>query len=390
MKRLKHLCSLPSADILAVLRRNDSRQQSQRRLEHDVRVNVVNLSNELTLQGYTVSEAAALLNLQPRTLRHWQAGGRNRVLQVHVLGRPLLRAAVAERNQVIDLLDELGPATGVPTLRACFPALARAELVDILRRYRRVWRKLHTELQHRLRWPIPGIVLAMDFTQAPRPIDGLYRYLFAVRDLASGNQLLWLPVAALTAEVVEHALAALFAEHGAPLVLKMDNGSAFLADPLKDFFSRAGVIPLFSPPYFPRYNGAAEAGIGSLKTRTEAQAVFQGHPGHWTWNDVATAQLQANATARPRGELGPTADDLWRTRPDLTPAQRHMFQATLDRRRSQARLECNKPQDESLSKCDQRALDRIAICRTLVELGYLFFSRRRIALPIKKRKVAKI
>jgi transposase InsO family protein len=274
-------------------------------------------------------------------------------------------------------------------LRDCFPDLARAELEDILRRYRRVWKKLHTQLLHRLRWPIPGRVWAMDFTEAPRPIDGLYPHLFAVRDLASGNQLLWLPVPDLTA-VVQRALASLFAIHGPPLVLKMDNGSAFLADDLQKFFTLVGVIPLFSPPYFPRYNGAAEAGIGSLKTRTEAQAVLQGHPGHWTWNDAATAQLQANATARPRSETGPTADDLWHDRTAITVSERELFQATLQRRRIEARLECSKPHDETLSKPEHRALDRKAISRTLVELGYLLFSRRRIALPIKKQKVTNI
>lgn len=230
----------------------------------------------------------------------------------------------------------------------------------------------------------------MDFTAAPRPIDGLYPHLFAVRDLASGNQLLWLPVPDLTAGVVQHALASLLVWHGAPLVLKMDNGSAFLADDLDYFFTRPGVIPLFSPPYFPRYNGAAEAGIGSLKTRTEAQASLQGHPGHWTWNDAAAAQLQANATARPRGERGSTADDLWCDRSAITTWERELFHATLRGHRIKARLECNKPHDEFLSKPDHRALDRKAICRTLVELGYLFFSRRRIALPIKKQKVTNI
>ena len=39
-----------------------------------------------------------------------------------------------------------------------------------------------------------GTVWAVDFAQAPQPIDGVYPYLLAVRDLASSKQLLWLPV----------------------------------------------------------------------------------------------------------------------------------------------------------------------------------------------------
>jgi hypothetical protein len=46
---------------------------------------------------------------------------------------------VHERNEVIELLDELGPGTGVPTLHTCFPSMARAELDDILKRYRSLW-----------------------------------------------------------------------------------------------------------------------------------------------------------------------------------------------------------------------------------------------------------
>src|SRR5262249_16544171 len=185
------LCGRQTENTPAVLRRNDSRQQSQRRLEHEVRVNVVNLSNELILQGYTVGDAADLLKLQSRTLRHWQAGCRNQVLQVHVLGRPLLRASVEERNQVIDLLHELGPPTGLPTCADASPPRPGGDLEALLRRYRRVWKKLNTQLLHRLRWPIPGRVWAMDFADAPRPIDGLFPHLLAVRDLASGQQLLW-------------------------------------------------------------------------------------------------------------------------------------------------------------------------------------------------------
>jgi hypothetical protein len=52
-----------------------------------------------------------------------------------------------------------------------------------------------------------------------------------VRDLASGYQLLWLPVPDESAAAAVAALGSLFREHGAPLVLKSDNGAAFLAGP---------------------------------------------------------------------------------------------------------------------------------------------------------------
>ena len=110
-------------------------------------------------------------------------------------------------------------------------ALIRAELKDILRRYRRIWRKRNQQPLHVLHWTQPGAVWAIDF-HGPRPlIDGLYPHLLAVRDLPSGQQLLWLPVARHDAPTaVVHALTGLFVVHGAPLVLKSDNGSAFIAE----------------------------------------------------------------------------------------------------------------------------------------------------------------
>jgi transposase InsO family protein len=149
-------------------------------------------------------------------------------------------------------------------------------------------------------------------------VDGLYPYLFAVRDLASGQQLLWLPVQEATAQATIDALAMLFAVYGAPLVMKSDNGSTFDAMATLALLEQFGVIPLFSPPYWPRYNGSIEAGIGSLKIRTEYRAAVQGHPGYWTYDDVAAARAQANATSRPQGETGPTAEQAWQARKPLT------------------------------------------------------------------------
>jgi transposase InsO family protein len=382
VRRLRNLCSLKTATVLDVARRPGLSRQPQRQLEYDVRGSAANVAGNIIEKGYTLDQAAAFLHLCPRTLRQWQADCRRDLLHVHLLGRPLARASVSDRNLVIDLLDELGPATGVPTL-------TRAELDDILKRYRRVWHKLNLEVIHRLRWPTAGRVWAIDFTQAPAAIDGLFPYLLAVRDLASGQQLLWQPTLSLTAAAARDALAALFAWHGAPLVLKMDNGSAFIAEALQELL-RPEVTPLFSPPYYPRYNGAIEAGIGSLKTRTQAQASCQGHPAYWTVDDVAAAQCDANANARPQGPSGSSPNNLWEHRTPIPSDERQRFQDTLQRRRLQARLERPNSQDHHLTTKELRSLERKAIGRALVEHGYLLFSRRRIPLPFRKHKVAKI
>ncbi len=69
----------------------------------------------------------------------------------------------------------------------------------------------------------------MDFTHPLYLIDGVLPAILNVRDLASRQQLLWLAVAREDAATVVEALADLFEEHGAPLVMKCDNGPAFRA-----------------------------------------------------------------------------------------------------------------------------------------------------------------
>jgi transposase InsO family protein len=294
------------------------------------------------------------------------------------------------RQEVLELLEELGPGVGLPTLRECFPHLLRAELDDLLRRWRRLWRLRHSAILHVLEWTTPGSVWAMDFAEAPAPIDGAYPYLLAVRDLASCRQLLWLPTPAESAAETVNALASLFVRYGPPLVLKSDNGSAFIAEATQALLASAGVVPLFSPPYTPAYNGSAEAGIGSLKTRTERHAARCGRPGVWTLDDAAAAQAEANALAHRRGERGPTPDAAWSSRPRLTAADRVLFQATLARLRGEERARAGLATDGSPHATAERRAARIAIRRALGEHGYLLFSRRRIPLPIPRRKAARL
>jgi hypothetical protein len=209
-----------------------------------------------------------------------------------------------------------------------------------------------------------------------------------VRDLASGQQLLWCPVPALTAEVLLLELPLLFARHGAPWVLKTDNGSAFIADVVRWYLQRAGVYQLFSPPLCPSYNGSIEASIGSLKTRTQQHSDWAGHPGVWTAADVEAARLAANTTARPRRLHGRAPDQVWRARAPLTAQQHADFADEVERCRGEARRERDLTVDEVLSRAEQAAVDRVALARAFVAHDLLLFRRRRILPRITRPKAA--
>ncbi len=352
-----------------------------------MRSHAVEASVRIVAQGQAVSHSAVLLHLSERTLRDWRRHLTGALAAACPLGRPTVMAPRDRRNEVFALLEELGPGIGLATLRTAFPELARALLEDFLRRYRRVWRRLHRQPVSVLHWPVVGRVWAIDFHGPRRAVDGLDPYLLAVRDLSSGQQLLWLPVAEPTAATVAGALQSLFAAYGPPLVLKSDNGSAFGAGAVQELLQERQVKNLFSPPYMPRYNGAIEAGIGSLTSRTEQWAARRGHPGEWTWADALAAQSEANATARPRGLWGPSAEEWWAGRTPIGAEERQAFWQSAVRRYEALAASQGDAAGRNAER-NRRWLDREAIRGALVEHGYLSITRRRIPLPIRRRKAA--
>lgn len=362
-------------------------QQPRRELEHVVRLRAVQLAGRLTERGSSHAEAARRLGVNDRTLRHWCETHRGDQ-PVQPLGRPLTPSEPTQQQAVFTLLDTVGPGVGVPTLRTRFVGMARAELDDLVKAYRRRWRADNLRLLHVLDWRRPGTVWAMDFAKAPCLIDGHYPYLLAVRDLASGQQLLWQPVAAPTAEVVLAELPVLFALHGSPWVLKTDNGSAFIADALRWYLHRCGVNQLFSPPHTPAYNGSIEASIGALKQRTQRQSELARHAGLWSSDNVESARIEANTTARPRRLHGLTPEQVWQARGSLTAQDRAAFQDTVEQFRTGTRIERGLPAREPLTRTQQAAVDRVALRRALVAHDLLLFRRRRIPPRIGRPKVA--
>lgn len=365
-----------------------SGQQPRRELEQRVRQRAADFATQLVEHGFSHDEAAQRLGVCERTLRQWEQDVRADLEAAAPRGRPAADSGPAQQQVVLGWLNEVGPGVGVPTLRAQFPGMARAELTDLVQCYRDLWRAHHARLLHVLHWQRPGTVWAMDFAETPSWIDDQYPYLLAVRDLASGRQLLWRPVLAPTAEVVIAELTPLFMTCGAPWVLKSDNGSAFIAEQTRNFLGRWQAFTLFSPPHTPSYNGSIEASIGSLKTRTQRLATLAGHPQLWTTADVEAARQQANATARPRRLHGATPDEVWYSRTPLTADERTRFRATVQQFQDDVRWEKHLPLVEELSRTTQAAVDRVAIPRALVAHDLLLFRRRKISAPITRPKAA--
>ncbi len=169
----------------------------------------------------------------------------------------------------------------------------------------------------------------------PALIEGRLRAVLAVRDLGSGDQRLFQPVESEGAWEVVEALDVRFRVDGAPLVLKSDNGSAFIAEDTGKLLASHGVIQLLSPPGLPQYNGSVESGIGALKDRTTWKVALSGRHEEWTCEDLEAARVDANEM--PRGPGIPARGDVWRSRPPITSEMRAAFQATVAVEKAQAR-----------------------------------------------------
>lgn len=91
-----------------------------------------------------------------------------------------------------------------------------------------------------------------------------------VRDAASRFDLALLPARHLPGKEVARNLTELIEMHGPPLVVKRDNGSNLNDTAVNEVLVRYAIIPLNSPPRYPRYNGGIERGQGEVKGELDA------------------------------------------------------------------------------------------------------------------------
>src|SRR5262249_21277005 len=245
------------------------RAARRRRVEQQVRRAVAACDRWARASGLSGAQGAGALGPAGRPLRSWVAARDQRPRTRGRVARPL---GQPDRQQLRAAMLVHRGHVGVATLQRWCPIASRRSLRRWLREY---WRALRRGLRQ-LTWTRAGRVWAMDGSQPLLPIDGRYRYVVHLRDLASGEYLAALPVSRPTASVVCDLLRAVCARHGVPLVLKVDNGAAFRSDVVRRWASGVGLRLLYSPPVCPRYNGSIEASIGALGARLHHTAAALG------------------------------------------------------------------------------------------------------------------
>ena len=362
-------------------------QRLDRGCERSARRTAVLLRRGARRLGYATNQVALAVGIPQRTLSEWEQRWREDHLEARARGRPAHPSDIDKRNTLIDAVRHAGPHVGVATYQSQFPDMPRREVQDIVRRYKRLAGLRCRIAMNRLRWTTPGTVWAMDHTQPPALIDGVYRSVLCVRDLASGCQLAWHPLITESARHTIEVLETLFIRHGAPQVIKSDNGSPFIAEPMIDLLRSWSVTRLLSPPSTPRYNGACEAGIGWMKARTDHFATLHGHEPLWTTPDMHAALEQQNHRCFPSGPNGPTPHELFEARTPTTPRQRDDFVAAVDAARGTTITDQEQQQH---GRPPQRQHTRSDVERALVEARLLTITRRRIPQPLKSFFMAKI
>ncbi|MCK6486973.1 MAG: transposase family protein [Planctomycetes bacterium] len=258
---------------------------------------------------------------------------------------------------------------GVRVLQEHFPAIGRRDLHWLLFAARRAAHEcVRAHRYWALTWTAPGRVWAMDFTEPPTPIDGRYRVILTVRDLASGCTLAAMPCTTDDAAAVVAVLTTLIAVHGAPLVIKADNGPAFSARATRTLLRRHRVHLLLSPAYTPRYNGACEAGNGVIKVLTHELAVRHGRPANWTSNDVEAARLLANRRRADRTQVT-TPEHRFAMRTAISAGERDQLDTAVAAQRRSILGILRVATKDGCRTIGADALERQAIAGALKQLG---------------------
>lgn len=366
-----------------------AKQTAHRTFERNLRIRVLARLRWAGWNGWSLARVADAIGLARDTLAQWQRrwddlGDR---LAATPLGAPALTASPDQRRDVLDFIALFGSGTALATLVEHFPQLSRRDLACLLHCARQ---HLHQDAcngwYRSVTWNRPGAVWAMDHTEPPTRIDGIYRFVLTVRDLATG--------CTLAVHAVEHPdaastillLRALVAAHGAPLVIKADNGPAFIAHDLRDWCAGQRIALLLSPPYYPQFNGACEAGNGTIKRLAHDCAARHDRVEQWSLDDLEAARLVANHRRTDRNQAF-TPQQRFAQRVPIADHERTIFHVAISTARARRLQQLGVASDGRQHSITADALTRHAITDALAGLGFITIRSRHVRPCNPQREV---
>jgi len=264
--------------------------------------------------------------------------------------------------------------------------LSRRELEALIATARRARARQRAAALRRVTWHGPGLVWALDDTELARLPHRVLR-LHQVQDLASRYKFPPWVGERMGGDAVARRLEQLFRQHGAPLVLKRDNGANLNQHAVDEVLARYLVMPLNSPPHYPGYNGGMERAVRELKPPLAAK-LRAGAPIPEPQLQSWAEQLAHDLNHRPRRSLH--GDVACRVFQEAKPALR----AYTRRRRREVFDEINELTRrllESRSVRTQRqaeAARRLAVEAWLQRNGVVTITQRTKVLPVFPKQIA--
>ena len=326
-----------------------------------------------------LTEAGRFMGFPPRLLARWGKAfcedtfcGR---------GRPVKNLSYEEKILMYEHMKLHG--WNVSLMRKTFPWATRSSLEFMAARWKRV--KVYFKSKSYLFWN--GSVWAMDFLE--RKVDNDCTYVLNVRDLASGKTLAARATKRKSMREVIRILQELFETYGKPLLIKSDNGGEFAGVCICDFLRKQEVVQLFSPAYFPSYNGACEVGGGWLMRRAFEATDFLSESGKLTSDALEYARCKGNSSPR-RKRLSPNEE--FSKRETTSSAERINFRQLVKTETAKVTSEysiiekslvANCKDQESTKQKAKKEIDRAKKCarigieRALAKAGILMVRRSR-------------
>jgi len=172
----------------------------------------------------------------------------------------------------------------------------------------------------------------------------------------------------MTAADVLAVLQRLVENHGAPLVIKADNGSAFRDAAVKAWAAARDILLLYSPPGTPAYNGACEVTCRWVKVAADGLILAHGL-------ELADALEIAGRLRNAAGPPGKSAAETWARREPVSEDLRQDLAARYREHEEGARRRRGIALGDALPHASQASLDRFAIREALCDSQLLTIQR---------------